>query len=144
MCVSVRPSTGCVRGKAVDSLRPLTTGLSPGRGKLAVLSRSNVSVFDQAVRLTDANPHCSLHIIGVSLHTPPQTHTCLGLVLDMYFPLQGVENFGLKRIMDIWVLMQPENNRSRGEWRTHCSLPQFCNFNTSELVCCTYVISVFG
>lgn len=81
---------GCVRGKAVDSLRPLTTGLSPGRGKLAVLSRSNVSVFDQAVRLTDANPHCRLHIIG------------------------GVENFGLKRIMDIWVLMQPENNRSRG------------------------------
>uniref|UniRef100_A0A673YSI8 F-box DNA helicase 1 n=1 Tax=Salmo trutta TaxID=8032 RepID=A0A673YSI8_SALTR len=84
---------GCVRGKAVDSLRLLTTGLSPGRGKIAVLSRSNLSVFDQAVRLTDANPHCRLHIIG------------------------GVENFGLKRIMDIWVLMQPENNRSRGEWR---------------------------
>ncbi|XP_029521826.1 F-box DNA helicase 1 [Oncorhynchus nerka] len=81
---------GCVWGKAVDSLRPLTTGLSPGRGKLAVLSRSNVSVFDQAVRLTDANPRCRLHIVG------------------------GVENFGLKRIMDIWVLMQPENNRSRG------------------------------
>uniref|UniRef100_A0A8C7TGI8 F-box DNA helicase 1 n=1 Tax=Oncorhynchus mykiss TaxID=8022 RepID=A0A8C7TGI8_ONCMY len=83
---------GCVWGKAVDSLRPLTTGLSPGRGKLAVLSRSNVTVFDQAVRLTDANPRCRLHIVG------------------------GVENFGLKRIMDIWVLMQPENNRSRGEW----------------------------
>ncbi|XP_055793744.1 F-box DNA helicase 1 isoform X2 [Salvelinus fontinalis] len=81
---------GCVQGKAVDSLRPLTTGSSPGRGKLAVLSRSNVSVFDQAVRLTDANPRCRLHIVG------------------------GVENFGLKRIMDIWVLMQPENNRSRG------------------------------
>uniref|UniRef100_A0A4W5QP50 F-box DNA helicase 1 n=1 Tax=Hucho hucho TaxID=62062 RepID=A0A4W5QP50_9TELE len=82
---------GCVQGRAVDSLRPLTTGLSPGRGKLAVLSRSNVSVFDQAVRLTDANPRCRLHIVG------------------------GVENFGLNRIMDIWVLMQPENNRSRGE-----------------------------
>uniref|UniRef100_A0A8C7DE62 F-box DNA helicase 1 n=1 Tax=Oncorhynchus kisutch TaxID=8019 RepID=A0A8C7DE62_ONCKI len=51
---------GCVWGKAVDSLRPLTTGLSPGRGKLAVLSRTNVSVFDQAVRLTDANPRCRL------------------------------------------------------------------------------------
>ncbi|CAB1345842.1 unnamed protein product [Coregonus sp. 'balchen'] len=81
---------GCVQGKAVDSLRPLTTGLSPGRGKLAVLSRSNVSVFDQAVRLTDDNPRCRLHIVG------------------------GLENFGLNRIMDIWVLMQPENNRSRG------------------------------
>ncbi|CAB1345865.1 unnamed protein product [Coregonus sp. 'balchen'] len=89
--VKIMAFAGCVQGKAVDSLRPLTTGLSPGRGKLAVLSRSNVSVYDQAVRLTDDNPRCRLHIVG------------------------GLENFGLNRIMDIWVLMQPENNRSRGD-----------------------------
>ncbi|XP_010899604.2 F-box DNA helicase 1 isoform X2 [Esox lucius] len=81
---------GSVKGMAADSLRPLTTGSSLGRGKLAVLSRCNVTVFDQAVKLTDVNPHCRLHIIG------------------------GVENFGLNTIMDIWVLMQPEKNRPRG------------------------------
>ncbi|KAJ8006953.1 hypothetical protein DPEC_G00112550 [Dallia pectoralis] len=81
---------GVIQGKAVDSLHPMTSGSSLGQGKLAVLSRCNVTVFDQAVRLTDANPRCRLHIVG------------------------GVDNFGLDRIMDIWVLMQPENSRSRG------------------------------
>ncbi|KAK6314860.1 hypothetical protein J4Q44_G00143890 [Coregonus suidteri] len=102
----------CMPGKVVDSLRPLTSGLSPGRGKLAVLSRSNVSVYDQAVRLTDDNPRCRLHIVG------------------------GLENFGLNRIMDIWVLMQPENNRSRGikdsfiRRFTKQSLEGYCGLNS--------------
>ncbi len=34
---------------------------------------------------------------------------------------QGVENFGLEKIMDLWVLMQPEDKRKNGEslsaWR---------------------------
>ncbi|KAL0962840.1 hypothetical protein UPYG_G00346190 [Umbra pygmaea] len=81
---------GSVHGQAVDSLHHLSTGSSLGRGKLAVLSRCNATVFDQAVKLTDANPHCRLHIVG------------------------GVENFGLNKIMDIWVLMQPPNNRCHG------------------------------
>ncbi|KAJ8373950.1 hypothetical protein SKAU_G00045300 [Synaphobranchus kaupii] len=56
-------------------------------GTVAILSRSNVTVFDQAVRLTSAAILPKIHIVG------------------------GVDNFGLKKIMDIWVLMQPESER---------------------------------
>lgn len=64
-------------------------GTSEPEGQVAILSRCNTSVFSEAVRLTDANPHCRIHIIG------------------------GVDSFGLKRIMDIWVLMQSEDKRKK-------------------------------
>ncbi|KAJ8245470.1 hypothetical protein GJAV_G00271090 [Gymnothorax javanicus] len=57
------------------------------QGSVAYLSRCNVTVFDQAVHLTSrANPP-KIHIVG------------------------GVDNFGLQKILDIWVLMQPESDR---------------------------------
>lgn len=35
------------------------------------------------------------------------------LIVNLWF--QGVENFGLEKIMDLWVLMQPEDKRKKGE-----------------------------
>uniref|UniRef100_A0A8C9ZJ80 F-box DNA helicase 1 n=1 Tax=Sander lucioperca TaxID=283035 RepID=A0A8C9ZJ80_SANLU len=60
----------------------MKTGVSLCRGKTAILSRCNVSVFSEAVRLTDSNPHCRIHFIG------------------------GVAGIGLNRIMDVWHLME--------------------------------------
>ncbi|XP_046878395.1 F-box DNA helicase 1 isoform X2 [Hypomesus transpacificus] len=81
---------GSVRGEASDVVSHVQSGVSEARGKTAILSRCNVTVFSEAVRLTDANPRCRLHIVG------------------------GVENFGLAQIMDIWLLMQPEQKRTKG------------------------------
>ncbi|XP_067110216.1 F-box DNA helicase 1 [Osmerus mordax] len=81
---------GSVRGEASDVVSNVQSGVSGARGKTAILSRCNVTVFSEAVRLTDANPRCRLHIVG------------------------GVENFGLAQIMDIWLLMQPEQKRTKG------------------------------
>ncbi|XP_034019333.1 F-box DNA helicase 1 [Thalassophryne amazonica] len=53
-------------------------------GTTAILSRTNVTVFSEAVRLTDANLQCRIHFIG------------------------GVMNIGLERILDIWQLMMGE------------------------------------
>ncbi|XP_044042350.1 F-box DNA helicase 1 isoform X2 [Siniperca chuatsi] len=60
----------------------IRTGVSHCQGKMAILSRCNLSVFSEAVRLTDANPLCRVHFIG------------------------GVKGIGLNRIQDIWQLMQ--------------------------------------
>ncbi|XP_069834993.1 F-box DNA helicase 1 [Dendropsophus ebraccatus] len=57
--------------------------------KVAILSRSNACVFDQAVSVTDKESPSIIHIIG------------------------GPENFGLSKIHDIWVLLQPESERHR-------------------------------
>ncbi|XP_038594426.1 F-box DNA helicase 1 [Micropterus salmoides] len=66
----------------------LRTGVSTSQGKTAILSRCNVSVFSEAVRLIDANPLCRVHFIG------------------------GVKGIGLERIQDIWLLMQgPDQQR---------------------------------
>ncbi|XP_029317473.1 F-box DNA helicase 1 isoform X2 [Cottoperca gobio] len=59
----------------------MSSGVSLSRGKTAILSRCNLSVFNEAVRLTDSNPQCRIHFIG------------------------GVNGIGLKRILDIWQLM---------------------------------------
>ncbi|KAI1882341.1 hypothetical protein AGOR_G00249690 [Albula goreensis] len=56
-------------------------------GTVAILSRCNVTVFDQAVKLTSGSSLPKIHIVG------------------------GVDHFGLNKILDIWVLMQPENER---------------------------------
>ncbi|XP_058480287.1 F-box DNA helicase 1 isoform X2 [Solea solea] len=67
---------------AVQILEDVRTGMSYCPGKTAILSRCNVSVFNIAVELTDANPHCRIHFIG------------------------DVQNIGLNRILDIWRLTQ--------------------------------------
>ncbi|KAK5849103.1 hypothetical protein PBY51_008771 [Eleginops maclovinus] len=60
----------------------VSSGTSLSQGKTAILSRCNLSVFSEAVRLTDANPHCRIHFIG------------------------GVTGIGLNRIQDIWKLFE--------------------------------------
>ncbi|KAM4747278.1 F-box DNA helicase 1 [Rhinophrynus dorsalis] len=57
--------------------------------KVAILSRTNSCVFDEAVRLTEGENPSRIHIIG------------------------GPENFGLNKILDIWILLQPEGERMR-------------------------------
>uniref|UniRef100_A0A3Q1HGE1 F-box DNA helicase 1 n=1 Tax=Anabas testudineus TaxID=64144 RepID=A0A3Q1HGE1_ANATE len=56
--------------------------VGPCRGKTAILSRCNLTVFNEAVRLTDANLHCRIHFVG------------------------DVKSIGLNRILDIWQLMK--------------------------------------
>ncbi|KAM8972139.1 F-box DNA helicase 1 [Pelodytes ibericus] len=51
--------------------------------KVAILSRTNSCVFDEAVKVTDGETPSKIHIIG------------------------GPENFGLNKIYDIWILFQP-------------------------------------
>ncbi|XP_056429197.1 F-box DNA helicase 1 isoform X2 [Hyla sarda] len=55
--------------------------------KVAILSRTNACVFDQAVSVTDKENPSLIHIIG------------------------GPESFGLSKILDIWVLLQPKSER---------------------------------
>ncbi|XP_051544613.1 F-box DNA helicase 1-like [Myxocyprinus asiaticus] len=80
---------GFVRGEDSQTLERLKLGQKLLEGSVAILSRCNVTVFSEAVRLTDINPSCKIYIVG------------------------GVENFGLEKIMDIWVLMQPEDKRRK-------------------------------
>ncbi|KAM4570050.1 F-box DNA helicase 1 [Odontesthes bonariensis] len=72
--------------RAVGAMR---AGVSQTRGKISILSRCNVGVFAEAVRLTDANPSCRIHFIG------------------------GVQNIGLSRIMDIYHLMTQAGIQSK-------------------------------
>uniref|UniRef100_A0A8C1URD1 F-box DNA helicase 1 n=1 Tax=Cyprinus carpio TaxID=7962 RepID=A0A8C1URD1_CYPCA len=81
---------GSVRGEDTQTLQHLKLGQRLSEGSVAILSRCNVTVFSEAVRLTDVNPSCKIYIVG------------------------GVENFGLDKIMDLWVLMQPEDKRKNG------------------------------
>ncbi|XP_030631099.1 F-box DNA helicase 1 [Chanos chanos] len=76
-----------VRGEDTETLQKLKSGSSQLEGEVAILCRCNASVFSEAVRLTDANSSCKIHIVG------------------------GVDNFGLSKIRDIWILMQPEDKR---------------------------------
>lgn len=70
----------------------IRAGVSHFRGKTAVLSRTNLSVFSEAVRLTDSNPGCRIHFIG------------------------GVQGIGLDKIMDIWQLIKgPEVGKGPGQ-----------------------------
>lgn len=61
-------SVGGMSGETVDSVEAaMRTGISHCRGKMAILSRCNLSVFSEAVRLTDTNPRCKIHFVGVSV-----------------------------------------------------------------------------
>uniref|UniRef100_A0A8C5FMV0 DNA 3'-5' helicase n=1 Tax=Gadus morhua TaxID=8049 RepID=A0A8C5FMV0_GADMO len=81
--------TGSVFGEDFDpvALVPLSTSPAP-RGGAAILSRCNFGVFNEAVRLTDRNPACTLYFVG------------------------GVSGIGLSKILDIWTLKQPEHSRT--------------------------------
>uniref|UniRef100_A0AAY4DMD5 F-box domain-containing protein n=1 Tax=Denticeps clupeoides TaxID=299321 RepID=A0AAY4DMD5_9TELE len=67
-------------------------------GSLAILCRSNGTVFSEAVRVAENSPQCKIHIIG------------------------GVNSFGLQKIMDIWELMQGDNRKG------NIKDPFICNF----------------
>ncbi|XP_069911893.1 F-box DNA helicase 1 isoform X3 [Oryctolagus cuniculus] len=58
------------------------------KGQVALLSRTNANVFDEAVRVTEEVPS-RIHLIG------------------------GIKSFGLDRIIDIWILLQPEEERKK-------------------------------
>ncbi|CAK6959891.1 F-box DNA helicase 1 isoform X2 [Scomber scombrus] len=74
---------GSVSDETADQVKmALRTGVSRCPGKTAVLSRTNASMFNEAVELTDVNPNCRIHYVG------------------------GVKGIGLNRILDIWRLMQ--------------------------------------
>ncbi|XP_063163983.1 F-box DNA helicase 1 [Candoia aspera] len=53
-------------------------------GKVACLSRSNQTVFDDAVNVTNGDPPAKIHLLG------------------------GLEAFGLEKIHDLWKLLHPE------------------------------------
>lgn len=58
---------GGVCDEAADNvLAAINAGVNLSQGKTAILSRCNVTVFSEAVRLTDVNPLCRVHFIGVS------------------------------------------------------------------------------
>ncbi|XP_038011678.1 F-box DNA helicase 1 isoform X2 [Motacilla alba alba] len=57
------------------------------QGKVAMLSRSNWNVFEDAVEFSGRNPPAKIHVIG------------------------GLERFGLSRIYDIWKLSLPADVR---------------------------------
>ncbi|XP_045385629.1 F-box DNA helicase 1 isoform X2 [Lemur catta] len=60
------------------------------KGQVALLSRTNANVFDEAVRVTEGEVPSRIHLIG------------------------GIKSFGLDRIIDIWILFQPEEERRKG------------------------------
>ncbi|KAJ0012491.1 hypothetical protein NQD34_016825, partial [Periophthalmus magnuspinnatus] len=66
-------------------------GVSPSRGKTAILSRTNITVFSEAVDLTDANSKCRVHFVG------------------------GIQGIGLDRIKDIWNIMQDSKRLQEGQ-----------------------------
>ncbi|XP_041637121.1 F-box DNA helicase 1 [Cheilinus undulatus] len=64
-------------------------GISHCPGQTAILSRCNLTVFNEAVRLTDANSQCRLHFVG------------------------GIQSIGLSRILDIWHLSEGARDDSQ-------------------------------
>ncbi|XP_053364866.1 F-box DNA helicase 1 [Clarias gariepinus] len=94
---------GTVRGEDKECLDSIKQAQSQVGGNVAILCRCNVTVFAEAVRLTDINPNCKIHIVG------------------------GVDNFGLKQIMDIWILFQPdEKRRNENLWIKDSFIRSFC------------------
>ncbi|XP_027986712.2 F-box DNA helicase 1 isoform X6 [Eptesicus fuscus] len=82
VCKRVRKKT-LVGGNHQSGIRGDT------KGQVALLSRTNANVFDEAVRVTDGEVPARIHLIG------------------------GIKSFGLDRIIDIWILLQPEEERKK-------------------------------
>uniref|UniRef100_A0A673U3P5 F-box DNA helicase 1 n=1 Tax=Suricata suricatta TaxID=37032 RepID=A0A673U3P5_SURSU len=84
VCKRVRKKT-LVGGNHQSSIR----GRGDTKGQVALLSRTNANVFDEAVRVTEGEVPARIHLIG------------------------GIKSFGLDRIIDIWILLQPEEERRK-------------------------------
>ncbi|XP_039096318.1 F-box DNA helicase 1 isoform X2 [Hyaena hyaena] len=82
VCKRVRKKT-LVGGNHQSGIRGDT------KGQVALLSRTNANVFDEAVRVTEGEVPARIHLIG------------------------GIKSFGLDRIIDIWILLQPEEERRK-------------------------------
>ncbi|XP_020508172.2 F-box DNA helicase 1 [Labrus bergylta] len=78
--VGGRQKGGVCDKTAEEAAEAIMQGVSQCPGKTAILSRCNITVFNEAVRLLDANRTCQLHFVG------------------------GVQSIGLSKIMDIWQL----------------------------------------
>ncbi|XP_072255164.1 F-box DNA helicase 1 [Pyxicephalus adspersus] len=78
-----------VRNKTLVGNNQKGTVHESSQSKVAILSRSNSCVFDQAVLVTEGETPSKIHIIG------------------------GPEKFGLNKIYDIWILQQPESEINR-------------------------------
>lgn len=76
---------------AVDVAESVRRGVSPSRGKTAILSRTNLTVFSEAVKVTDANSSCRIHFVG------------------------GIQGLGLERIKDVWNIMQDSKKLENGQ-----------------------------
>uniref|UniRef100_A0A8D1TUD7 DNA 3'-5' helicase n=1 Tax=Sus scrofa TaxID=9823 RepID=A0A8D1TUD7_PIG len=82
VCKRVRKKT-LVGGNHQSGIR------GDAKGQVALLSRTNANVFDEAVRVTEGEVPARIHLIG------------------------GIKSFGLDRIIDIWTLLQPEEERRK-------------------------------
>ncbi|XP_063077950.1 F-box DNA helicase 1-like [Engraulis encrasicolus] len=97
VCKNVKKSlvgvdqAGSVRGQDNEMRRRFLTGEGEADGKVAILSRTNASIFHEAVRLLTLNESCLIYIIG------------------------GIRAFGLNIIQDIWYLKQRDNGQQIGE-----------------------------
>lgn len=86
---------GGVCDETTDDIKDaMRTGISRCPGT-AILSRCNLSVFSEAVQLTDANSNCRIHFVG------------------------DIRGIGLDRILDVWHLMQVSGSVSRGYQKQH-------------------------
>ncbi|XP_061922329.1 F-box DNA helicase 1 isoform X2 [Entelurus aequoreus] len=85
--VGGRQEGGVFDDKAAQAAQDVASGKTPGKGTSAILSRCNLTMFSEAVRLTEVNTECSIHFVG------------------------GVDNMGLSKIKDIWYLMEGKDNR---------------------------------
>uniref|UniRef100_A0A8C2PFF9 F-box DNA helicase 1 n=1 Tax=Capra hircus TaxID=9925 RepID=A0A8C2PFF9_CAPHI len=85
VCKRVRKKT-LVGGNHQSGIR------GDSKGQVALLSRTNANVFDEAVRVTEGEVPARIHLIG------------------------GIKSFGLDRIIDIWTLLQPEEERKKREY----------------------------
>lgn len=80
--VGGRQKGGVSDDSTVHVAESVRRGVSPSRGKTAILSRTNVTVFSEAVKVTDANSSCYIHFVG------------------------GIDGIGLDRILDLWNIMK--------------------------------------
>lgn len=59
------PTGGVCDQAADDAHTAMERGVSLSRGETAILARSNLTVFSEAVELTFKNPNIRIHFVGV-------------------------------------------------------------------------------